>query len=175
MTLGQSPARPFAGDDVELIQVREQLLSGLQLGCCLHNALVPPSPDQGVCAETCCWPLPALSLRTAQLALRFGGLGLGSAPASRSCMGHPGVTRCHALAPAAAERLLHAVQGHVPWPAARIRRVIRRAIPPESSVSRSGERACPCRSPPARATVVAGSTLSGPPRAACAPAARVAA
>ena len=67
-------------------------------------------------------PLPDPSLRTAQLALRFGGLGLRSAVAARQaahwaswCDTLPVI---QARAPVAADRLLHALQGHVPLPAA---------------------------------------------------------
>ena len=67
-------------------------------------------------------PLPDPSLRTAQLALRFGGLGLRSTVAARQaahwafwCDTLPVI---QARAPVAADRLLQALHGHVPLPAA---------------------------------------------------------
>ena len=67
-------------------------------------------------------PLPPQSLRAAQLALRFGGLGLRSAEADRHaahwaswCDTLPVI---HARAPTVAGRLLHALQGDVPLPCA---------------------------------------------------------
>ena len=67
-------------------------------------------------------PLPQHSLRAAQLALRFGGLGLRSAQAERYAAHWASwcdtLTVVRARAPAVADRLLRALQGHIPLPCA---------------------------------------------------------